>query len=187
MNKLLQIVLSACLFIAILFFLQFFQESLIYSKEAVNAGELWRLWTGHLVHINYKHLLLNCIGLGIFIVLYNKALSLKMLIIESCILASSISIGLYYLSANIFLYAGLSGLLYGLFTLYSIKAIKLKDYLLGYCVFFLISLKIIWSYIDPAINVKSSLLIQAPIANDVHLYGYITAIVIATVMMIMDY
>ncbi len=185
MNKSLQIVLFICLLITILCFFQFFQESLVYSRKDIENGELWRLWTGQFVHINYQHLLLNSIGLLLFIIIYKKNLLIKILIIELCMLSSGIAIGLYYLSTTIFLYAGLSGVLYGLFTLYSTKAIKLRDYLLGYFVFFIISFKIIWSYIE-LININNLTLIQAPIANDAHLYGYITAIIITSIKKLLN-
>lgn len=183
MRNLLQIATIICLLIAILFFLQVFRDNLMYSRTGIANGEFWRLWTGHFVHLNYKHLLLNSIGLCLFAGLYNKTLLPKTLISEVAILTSSISVGLYYLDSHIIFYAGLSALLYGLFTLYSIKASKLQDYLFGYIVFFIISFKIIWVYIDPSITAQSTTFIQAPIANDAHLYGYLTALTLALIKM----
>lgn len=34
-------------------------EILVYDKEAIASGELWRLVTGHLVHLSSGHMLLN--------------------------------------------------------------------------------------------------------------------------------
>jgi rhomboid family GlyGly-CTERM serine protease len=33
------------------------REALIYERNAVGAGEWWRLWTGHLVHFGWPHCL----------------------------------------------------------------------------------------------------------------------------------
>src|SRR5690606_30285485 len=38
-------------------------ELLRYEREAIFAGQLWRLLTGHLVHLSWTHLLLNILGL----------------------------------------------------------------------------------------------------------------------------
>ena len=37
----------------------FFRAWLVYDRTALVHGELWRLWTGHLVHFSNSHLLLD--------------------------------------------------------------------------------------------------------------------------------
>ena len=36
-----------------------------YDREVIGNGELWRLLTGHLVHLGWSHFLLNAIGLAL--------------------------------------------------------------------------------------------------------------------------
>ena len=38
-------------------------EILVYDKEAIARGEVWRLVTGHLVHVSFSHMLLNVAAL----------------------------------------------------------------------------------------------------------------------------
>src|SRR4051812_25687175 len=42
-----------------------FKAWLIYDRAAILHGELWRLWTGHLVHFSNSHLLLDASVCGI--------------------------------------------------------------------------------------------------------------------------
>jgi rhomboid family GlyGly-CTERM serine protease len=38
---------------------------LVYDRQAVLAGELWRLWTGHLVHFSSGHLFYNLLVMAV--------------------------------------------------------------------------------------------------------------------------
>jgi rhomboid family GlyGly-CTERM serine protease len=42
------------------------QSSLIYDRTAVAQGEIWRLWTGHLVHFGWPHFIADA---GLFLIL----------------------------------------------------------------------------------------------------------------------
>lgn len=84
-------------------------ETLIYDRAALAQGELWRLWTGHLVHFSGQHLLLDLFAFGI-----------SAAIVESChgnrgrefILAAAgcLSGGLYLLEPALARFGGLSGI-----------------------------------------------------------------------------
>lgn len=39
--------------------------ALIYDRDAILAGEIWRLFTGHLVHLSIRHLAFDLIGFGV--------------------------------------------------------------------------------------------------------------------------
>ena len=41
------------------------REVLAYTREGVAAGELWRLLTGHLVHLGWTHMWLNLAGIAL--------------------------------------------------------------------------------------------------------------------------
>ena len=179
MKKTTPILLTFSLFIATFFILQTHQELLVFSHDKIASGEIWRLWSGHFVHTNYKHLGLNTIGFAIFLSLYTQRIQQTWVYLYVLILSSSVGIGLYLFSPEIREYAGFSAILYGLFTLAAIKYVSLKDYLLGHLVIIAISIKIIWENFNNNINNTSSDLIHAPVATDAHLYGYASAIVIA--------
>jgi rhomboid family GlyGly-CTERM serine protease len=85
-----------------------------YEREAVLAGQVWRLLTGNLVHLGWIHFLLNIGTLLIFWLLYGRDLSTRSLVriyVLSCMGTCS---GLLLFNRMIIWYAGLSGCLYGL-------------------------------------------------------------------------
>ncbi|MGZ3236099.1 MAG: rhombosortase [Burkholderiaceae bacterium] len=85
-----------------------------YDRVAILSGQAWRVITGHLVHLNTPHLVLNLIGLFLlFELLWGKLAVLHAL---GLLAAASvgISILLWLLHPELMSYAGLSGALHGL-------------------------------------------------------------------------
>ena len=87
---------------------------LMWERDAINAGQWWRLLTAHLVHLDARHLLLNLFGLLLIVEILCQtmtALDLTSLLLISAIGVSSL---LWNLQSSLQWYAGLSGVLYGL-------------------------------------------------------------------------
>lgn len=93
------------------------QQALRYERGAVLRGELWRLWTGHLVHLGWWHLALNAAGLACWAVLADRPPALRTLLGQAAVLAAGISLLFLLLMPALAHYVGLSGVLYGLFLL----------------------------------------------------------------------
>jgi rhomboid family GlyGly-CTERM serine protease len=91
------------------------EETLRYERDAVLGGELWRLLTGHLVHLGGAHLLVNVAGLALVWVFFGTALSPGCWVATSVVSALGVSLGLLALNQSIAWYVGLSGVLHGLF------------------------------------------------------------------------
>ncbi|MEN8170226.1 MAG: rhombosortase [Pseudomonadota bacterium] len=89
-------------------------ELLRYQRNALLSGELWRLFTGHLVHLGWSHLWLNLAGLVLVWVLVGQAFSLRKWwwLIGFSLLG--ISCGLLWWLPGLAWYVGLSGLLHGM-------------------------------------------------------------------------
>lgn len=84
-----------------------------YEREAIEAGETWRLVTGHFVHLGWGHLWLNLATLGLLAVIFDEALSAigcLWVLLGSII---GIDAGLYLLQPGVAWYVGLSGVLHG--------------------------------------------------------------------------
>lgn len=112
-----------------------------FNRTEIFAGQIWRLWSGHLVHVNYMHLLLNGLaGLALYILFFplNKSLqpleksaqaAINFYCIEfltvlalSCLL---ISLGLLFFFPEIIWYRGLSGGLHALFAYFALRRVSM--------------------------------------------------------------
>lgn len=85
-----------------------------YERAAVIDGQVWRLLTAHLVHLDWAHALLNAAALLLCCYILPKLRApgaLAMLLLPA---ALAVSGGLLLLDPNIAWYVGLSGVLHGL-------------------------------------------------------------------------
>jgi rhomboid family GlyGly-CTERM serine protease len=88
-------------------------ELLVYQRDAIAAGEWWRLLTGHWVHGDAEHLLWDLAGLGVLGLLFERE---RIWLLLFSLLASSLAIDLWLWWRMPWMetYCGLSGLLNGL-------------------------------------------------------------------------
>ena len=89
------------------------REELIYNREAIAAGQWWRLWTGHLVHLGWAHFLTDT---GLFLLLGRLLERENPWNVRIAIGAMPliIAIGVYVFDPTMQQYAGLSGINAGL-------------------------------------------------------------------------
>jgi rhomboid family GlyGly-CTERM serine protease len=161
-----------------LILLQTWQPELYFQRQLIQNGEIWRLWTGNLVHTNIWHLALNLGGWGLCLLLAPQRLSTAYLMLSIAVLMSVVGLGLYSVNANLLWYAGFSGVLYGLFTLAGIYWLLERDYVLGLMLLLFSGGK---AFSDLALggDSLSSQLIAAPVIYAAHIYGIIGAVGLA--------
>jgi rhomboid family GlyGly-CTERM serine protease len=90
--------------------------ALLYDRDAVWRGELWRLWTDHWVHFSASHLgwnLLVLLAAGTWLEKLQPGLLLRYTLLA----APGISVGFLALAPDMQVYGGLSGLAAGVVTL----------------------------------------------------------------------
>lgn len=88
------------------------RAGLRYDREAIAAGEVWRLLSGHFVHLGWSHVALN--GLGLMLIGYlvmAEFVAWQWLLITAAAVAG-IDLGFWYLQPQLAWYVGLSGLLH---------------------------------------------------------------------------
>ena len=90
------------------------REALRYERAAVAAGELWRLVSGHLVHLGGSHFALNAAGLALVWYLVGAAFSLRQWALVVLASLVAMDLGFWFLNPELAWYVGLSGLLHGL-------------------------------------------------------------------------
>jgi len=92
------------------------QLALRFDRAAIAAGQWWRLFTAHAVHLSWTHCALNMGGLWLVAAWSRAPLKAGGILIRWVVLGGGISALLFYLT-EVPDYVGLSGVLYGLFVL----------------------------------------------------------------------
>ena len=88
-----------------------------YERDALLHGELWRLFTAHLVHLGWAHALLNACGLLLCAWIAPARFVARRLVCDGLLLGGCVALLLLLFSPQVAHYVGLSGVLYGLFVL----------------------------------------------------------------------
>lgn len=89
-------------------------DLLIYKRDAILDGEVWRLITGHWVHLGWRHLAMNVTGLALIWYLFGAGQRpvVWLGLVAAITLGQSLSLLVFHPEVD--WYAGLSGLLHGL-------------------------------------------------------------------------
>ncbi|HSG50703.1 MAG TPA: rhombosortase [Rheinheimera sp.] len=154
--------------------------ALRYSRSGVEQSEYWRLVTGHLLHSNNWHLLMNLGGLLLAALLHGRYFRSAVLLSQWLFAALLISVALYFGSAQIHAYVGLSGLLHAMLMLGAVKDIQLKQRG-GYLLFAGLLLKVVYEqWQGPDSDLAT--LIAANVAIDAHLYGVVSGMLLALIL-----
>ncbi len=138
-----------------------------WDKHLILQGQVWRLITGNFSHTNFPHLIINIAAFSIFCFIFKDLLNRKKLYL--LLLVISLLTGFLLLFSPIQSYAGLSGVLHGLFVWAAIEDIK-QHRNIGWLLLLGIWVKIIWEQYVGTSEFTSSL-INAKIATDAHFYG----------------
>jgi rhomboid family GlyGly-CTERM serine protease len=100
------------------------RELLRYDRIAISEGEVWRLLSGHFVHLGWSHFLLNGAGmLLIFYLVAGRFTTLQWLIV-SIVAITGIDIGFWIWQPQLLWYVGLSGLLHGLLAAGAVDGVR---------------------------------------------------------------
>jgi rhomboid family GlyGly-CTERM serine protease len=145
------------------------QQGLEFQYRAIGEGELWRLISGHLVHLGGEHLLMNLLGLWLI-----WALLLRFKTGPNCALAFFLltlgtSLCLYLLSPEIAWYQGLSGVLHGLLVWALLSQWQSSPGTHG-VILGLVACKLTWEQVSGPLP-GSSELVRGRIIVEAHLYG----------------
>lgn len=96
------------------------RSALIYDRNEINAGEVWRLWSGHFIHFGWPHFITDT---GLFLIL-GRLLEQKYPTAMRCTLALMplvISGALYWCDPMMTRYAGLSAVNLGILLFYAVQ------------------------------------------------------------------
>jgi rhomboid family GlyGly-CTERM serine protease len=152
-------------------------DHLRYQQNLVEQGQIWRYLSAHWVHVGWMHLLLNVTGLVICVGLTHPGWSPARWLLYSGVIGIGISLLLVLCNPEVGDYAGLSGVLFGLYLLgaFSLYA---RDRLIALLIIAALVIKVALEQAGFD-NLNSGELIGARVIVDAHLYGLLVAIAIA--------
>lgn len=101
--------------------------ALRYARDGLEGGQLWRLVTGHIVHLGPSHMLMNIAALGVLAWLFVPLLRTRDWLVAGLAAALAIDAGLYRFGPEVQWYVGLSGVLHGFWACACIRALLLRQ------------------------------------------------------------
>jgi rhomboid family GlyGly-CTERM serine protease len=143
------------------------RAALRYERDAIEAGQWWRLITAHIVHLDLTHTLLNILGVVMMWALFARDYRPRqwLLIVAATVLA--IDAGLWFWDTGIHWYVGASGALHGLMAAGTLAHVRRGD-LDGWILAIFIVLKLGYEQWNGALPFSDS---SVPVVVNAHLYG----------------
>lgn len=163
--------------------LQVFQQYFAYWRP-IFFEEIWRWWTAHWVHVGWAHYALNMIAFAclpfIFPHLKNRYLVTLLLTLPPLI-----SLSFYYYIPHVEAYAGLSGVLHGLYGAVAIYFLKYRaERKFSLLVIALALAKVCWE--NYAGSLQTSQWIGSPVLTEAHWIGLIWGIALALLYLLIE-
>jgi len=142
-----------------------------YQRDDILSGQLWRLVSGHFVHVTWMHLILNLAGLFVIWALFRDILTQRIWWLLTLGSIVGIDVALLIFHPEIKWYMGLSGVLHGYFAGGAILQIRLSG-TRGLLYLILLIIKLLWEYLNGPLP-GSGELSGARVITEAHLYGAI--------------
>ena len=158
------------------------RDRLSYDRGALLEAELWRLLTGHFVHLGVSHLLLNLAGLLLIWYLVSASFNLRQWLLIMLGTIVGIDLGFWFLQPQLAWYVGLSGLLHGLLAagvVAGIAAKRIEAWLLAA----VLAAKLVYEQLAGPLpgSVEAS---GGTVIIASHLYGAVAGAIVAGLLMI---
>lgn len=154
--------------------LQLDMNTFIYQRDLM-TGEPWRWWTAHWVHVGWRHYALNMLAFLSLPFIFPQ-LQRQTLLLGLLVLPPLLSAGLYGLLPAVQAYAGLSGILHGIFVVAAIESLFIqRERNFAILVLVCFALKIgVEKWMGYS---ETAQFIQAPVLIESHQIGVLTGII----------
>jgi rhomboid family GlyGly-CTERM serine protease len=152
--------------------------ALQYERGALAAGQLWRLITAHLVHLNTWHAVLNLAGLALLVALFPRSYRPLEWLAIAVASALAIDAGLWFGDRQVEWYVGLSGVLHGVLAAGALAWWRSESRTLAALLSLIIVAKLAYEQSYGALPFSGSI----PVVVDAHLYGAIGGAITAAIL-----
>ena len=151
------------------------RELLRYEREAIVAGQIWRLLTAHLVHLGWPHLWLNVIAVLILGNLFADVLERSDWWLGLLVSALAIDGGLLLMDRSVQWYVGLSGVLHGIMLLGGLRLLPAHT-LLGLGLLAGVIAKLLWEQWQGPLPFTQAAA-AGPVLVNAHLFGAVGGLI----------
>lgn len=148
-----------------------------YQREAIADGQIWRVFTGHFVHLNLSHALLNATGILLLAVVLARDIPLRYWWTLIALAPFVISLGLWLRQPQLVSYVGFSGVLHGLLYLGVLRMLLVAPMLAGTVLLLLVGRQV-WEQTAAYDPDYLRSLIHGRVMPDAHLFGALTGAVL---------
>jgi len=147
-----------------------------YDRTALAAGQWWRLLTAHLVHLDLRHALLNCLGLALMWALFARDYSpwgWSAILLGAVV---GVDAGLWLADSTVLWYVGSSGVLHGVMAAGALAKAR-RGEMEGGVLVALLAGKLAYEHWVGALPFAGT---DVVVVVDAHLYGVLGALVVAS-------
>jgi len=153
---------------------------LCYDRPSIDNGQLWRLLSGHLMHLSWSHLGINLAGLMFLWLLIRDCVTPKEFWLTIFFSALIISLCLLDFNQEVLQYAGFSGVLHSIWVVGALLGIGAK-HKEAYLLLTILAFKLTWEQLlgplSTLIKISGGFIVV-----DAHLYGAIAGLMM-TIML----
>ena len=160
-------------------------NALMYHRDAIISGEFWRYLSGHLVHSNGWHLLLNLASLTMIGLLFSSHLSIILWALVFVLSGVMISSGYFFVAVQFQSYVGLSAILYAVIIIGALLDIKQQP-LIAVLVLVVVTGRVIWQQFSGSMESLASI-IEDRVAIESHLFGIISGYIQGFALLLWQY
>lgn len=160
---------------------------LAYNRDAIAKGDYWRLITGHFIHLNNMHLLLNMLGVGMVLMLFDHLLAIWQWIVVLLASALIISLLIYLNLPQVQAYVGLSGVIHTLYVLGTLQLLNQpKERNFAIILMLMVTLKLLTENVGQGISFTADM-IGGRVLYQAHLYGALAGLFLGAIVVVLKH
>lgn len=159
--------------------------ALRFDRAGLEAGEWWRVASGHFVHLGWRHVLLNAAGIVLVWLLVGRAFGAQRWLGSALAIAAGTSAGLWWLTPGVQWYVGLSGVLHGLLVaglLGQLRIATIESSLLLGAVGLKLAIEQWWGPLPGSESATGG-----PVVTEAHLFGAVCGALVSLPVLIRDF